>query len=40
MTTEGDFYVIDTPTRKVRVLKSEVTRIDEAKAGVRPAAGE
>jgi hypothetical protein len=37
MTTDGDFYVIDTPTRKVRVLKSEVTRIDEAKSGVKPA---
>jgi len=37
MAMEGDFYVIETPTRKVRVLKSEVTRIDEAKSGVKPA---
>jgi hypothetical protein len=37
MTTEGDFYVVETATRKVRVLKSEVTRIDEAKAAVKPA---
>jgi hypothetical protein len=40
MTPEGDFYVIDTPTRKVRVLKSEVAGIDEAKSGVKPAGGE
>jgi hypothetical protein len=37
MTTEGDFYVIETATRRVRVLKSEVTGIDEAKSGVKPA---
>jgi hypothetical protein len=37
MATEGDFYVVDTPTRKVKVLKSEVTRIDEAKPAVKPA---
>jgi hypothetical protein len=39
MATEGDFYVIETPNRKVRVLKSEVTRIDEAKEAVKPAGG-
>lgn len=39
MTTEGDFYVIETPTRRVRVLKSEVAGIDEAKSGVKPAGG-
>jgi len=37
MTTEGDFYVLETPTRRVRVLKSEVAGIDEAKSGVKPA---
>jgi hypothetical protein len=40
MTTEGDFYVIETPTRRVRVVKSEVAGIDEAKSGVKPAGGE
>jgi len=37
MTTEGDFYVVETATRKVRVLKSEVTGISEAKSGAKPA---
>jgi len=40
MTEEGNYYVIDTPTRRVRVLKSEVAGIDEAKSGVKPAGGE
>jgi hypothetical protein len=40
MTTEGDFYVIETPTRTMRVLKSEVTMRDEARSGVKPAGGE
>ncbi len=34
---KGDYYVIETPTRRVRVLKSEVARVDEAKLAVKPA---
>ncbi len=37
---KGDYYVVETPTRRVRVLKSEVAGIDEAKGAVKPAGGQ
>jgi hypothetical protein len=40
LATEGDYYVVETATRRVRILKTEVARIDEAKPAVKPAGGE
>ena len=34
---KGDYFVVETATRRMRVLKSEVARVDEAKPAAKPA---